>query len=324
MKKVLVTGATGFTGSHLVRRLLKEGYAVRAFIRKRSSKLPSGIEIVMGDLRDKDSIVKAVKGIDIIFHVAAQFQDYRAKDKVYWEVNVEGTKYLLEEALKNDIERFIHCSTVGVLGDVKEIPANEDTPPNPGDIYQITKYEAEKLALEYYKKHGLPVVVIRPAGIYGPGDMRLLKLFKLISENKFVMFGNGDKLYHLTYIDDLINGFILCATKKGIEGEIFIIAGEEPITVKELVKQISETLGVPYPRRRFPLFPVFVASILCEKICKLFGVSPPLFPRRLDFFRKNRAFSIEKAKKVLGYEPQIDLKTGLKRTIEWYKMNGYL
>ncbi|MFW6194844.1 MAG: NAD-dependent epimerase/dehydratase family protein [Halobacteriota archaeon] len=325
--KVLVTGGTGFTGSHLVKRLLEEGYDVYFTARDKNKAKhleDLGAKRILCDIRDREGVMKAVEGKDFVFHIAAAFQDYTMKDKDYYQINVTGTKNLLDAALYHGVKRFVHCSTVGVLGDVKEVPADENTPANPGDVYQETKYEGERTALEYYEEHKLPVVVIRPAGIYGPGDMRFLKLIKMVKNKRFVMFGKGDNLYHLTYIDDLIESFVLCATKEGVEGEVFIIAGERPITMKEFVEEISRTLDVPYPWKRVPVSPVLLLSIFCEKVCRLVNVSPPLFPRRLDPFRKNRAFSIDKAKRVLGYKPATDLRTGLKNTIQWYEKNNYL
>ncbi|MBI2557999.1 NAD-dependent epimerase/dehydratase family protein [Candidatus Woesearchaeota archaeon] len=326
-KNILVTGGAGFTGSNLARKLLSKGYDVSVLARKSSdlSRLNGlRLKIINGDIRDKASADVAVKNADIVYHIAASYQDYKLKDKDYWDINVKGTKNLLDAAVKYKIRRFIHCSTVGVLGDIREIPANEGTAYNPGDIYQKTKAEAEKLALLYHKKYRLPVVVVRPAGIYGPGDKRFLRLIKSIYKKRFFMIGKGDKLYHLTYIDDLINGFILAGAKKNATGQIYIIAGEKPVMMKDFVLTISKILKVPVNNLRLPLLPILILSWACDKLLRPLGMNPPLVPRRLDPFWKNRAFDISKAKKELGYNPKTSLEEGLKKTIQWYKENHWL
>ena len=325
--KVLVTGGTGFVGGHLVRRLVKKGFDVRALVRKSSNidnlkKLD--VEIVLGDITDKDSVKKAIKGIEKVFHIGALFRQSGFPDSTFWEINVGGPKNMLEASLENGVERFIHCSTVGVLSHISNPPADETYPYSPGDIYQETKTEGEKLALKFFREEGLPGAVIRPAMIYGPGDTRILKLFKLIANRKFIMLGTGKTLAHFVYIDDLIDGFELCAEKSSALGEVYIIAGQEPITLNELVALIAKELNVPVPKLHLPVRPFQVLGSLCEAICKPFGIEPPIFRRRVDFFTKDRAFDISKARRDLGYHPKMDMVTGISRTIEWYSVNKYL
>ncbi len=328
MSKCLITGGTCHSGSYLAKRIIEDGNDVRVLVRKTSNlKVLEGldVEIVYGDVTDKKSVFQSMKGIELVFHLAAAFREVKFSDEFYWKVNVEGTRNLLEASLKEGINRFLHCSTIGVLGHVSNPPANESSPYNPGDIYQKTKVEGEKLAKKYYEKEDLPVTVFRPAGIYGPGDTRFLRLFKSINSGKFVMVGKGEVYYHMVYVSDLIDGIILCTEKKRAIGETYIIAGEEYVTLKRLVGLIAEVLGVPPPKRSFPYFmPVYLASYLVELFTIPFGITPPIHRRRIDIFRKNRAFDITKAKNELGYEPKIDLETGIKLTAEWYKENGYL
>ena len=208
MQTVLVTGVTGFTGGHLARTLAKDkNVIVRGLVRpgKDTAELEAaGIQIVRGDLTDKASLAKAVEGVDLVYHIAAVYREENIPRQRFWDVNVEGTRNLLEASKEAQIKRFIHCSTVGVQGEIKHPPAKEDDPFNPGDYYQESKLEGELLALNFFKKEGLPGVVFRPVGIYGPGDMRFLKMFKLIRKG---MIGSGKVLYHLTYIDDLVDGW---------------------------------------------------------------------------------------------------------------------
>jgi len=325
-QKVLVTGATGFTGSHICQKLHEEGHDVRVFVRRgsRYRELEKiGCKIFFGDLATGEGIDSAVYGVGKVYHIGAAFRIEGVPHKYFWDVNVEGTRKLLDASLKFGVKRFIHCSTVGVQGEIKNIPATEETPYNPGDHYQESKVEGEKLALSYVKK-GLYVVIFRPAGIYGPGDTRFLKFFRPIAKGKLILIGKGTNLYHLTYIDDLINGIILCGEVDGINGEIFTLAGEKYTTVKELGITIAKILNKSIKIYSIPVAPVWIMAILCEIICPLFKIKPPIYRRRLDFYLKDRAFDISKAKRLLHYEPFISLEEGLKRTAQWYVEQGLI
>ena len=325
--KVLVTGGTGFAGSHLVDRLISDGFEVRVIARsqKKAEKLKEkGVDIVLGSITDKDVVKKAVNGVKKVYHLAANWRTAGVPDKVYWDVNVGGTRNLLEASIKENIERFVHCSTMGVHGHVDEIPSNENTRYNPGDIYQVTKLEAEKLALNFYKEKGLPVSVIRPCAIYGPGDTRLLKMFKAIAKKRFIMLGSGKTLYHMVYVTDLAEGFRLAADKEEAIGGAFLIGGEEYISLNKLAKMIAKEIGVSPPKIHFPVWPVELLGTIVEKICIPLKIEPPIYKRRVLFFTKDRAFDISKAKNILGYKPKVNLITGIKKTVKWYRDSGYL
>lgn len=266
-ERILVTGATGFTGSHLCERLTSEGYSVRALVRdpNRCSELRHwGVNIAVGDLRDLNSLERAMKGIDVVYHIAALFRPENVTRKELWKTNVIGTKNILDAAIKAGVKSFIHCSSVGVHGEIKNPPANEETPHAPGDHYQESKAEGERVVLQYLAEHRLPIVIFRPGGIYGPGDMRFLKLFKAIKSRRFVMLGSGEVLYQMIYISDLVDGILLCGTKENAFGNIYILTGEEPVTLNQLVSIIAEELGVLPPSLKFPVTPVYLAGYLCE------------------------------------------------------------
>ena len=222
------------------------------------------------------------------------------------------------------MERFIHCSTVGVHGHITHSPADEKAPFGPGDIYQETKLLGEKIARRYMEEGRLPITIVRPAAIYGPGDLRFLKLFRAINNRRFVMVGTGKVNYHFTYIDDLVDGIILCSRSEQAIGETYILGGQEYIPLKQLVTMIADELQVKRPRLRIPIWPVYAAGFVCEMICKPLGIEPPLYRRRTNFFKNNRAFDISKAKKDLGFQPKINLKEGIHRTASWYREKGYL
>ena len=207
--KVLVTGATGFTGAHLARTLARAGDSVAALVRPRSveraaSLKSEGIEIRVGDLSDAASVERAVAGCELVYHIAATYREPGQSNSAYRRVNVEGTRHVLEAARAAGVRRVVHCSTGGVHGHVESPPADENAPFSPGDIYQRTKLDAERLAAEFGRSSGLDVVVARPIGIYGPGDTRFLKMFRGIARGRFPMLGRGEVFYHLTYIDDLV------------------------------------------------------------------------------------------------------------------------
>lgn len=327
--KVLVTGATGFTGGHLARYLASSGCAVAALVRPaslaRTNELrTAGIEIREGDLTDAASVRRAVEGCETVYHIAATYREAGQGDAAYVRINVEGTRHVLAAALAAGGKRVVHCSTGGVHGHIEHPPADETAPFAPGDVYQRTKLEAERLAADFGRRNRLEVVIVRPIGIYGPGDLRFLKMFRGIARGRFPILGRGDVFYHLTYIDDLVRGFELAGTTPCAAGREYILGGPEYTTLNELVRLIADELGVAPPRLHFPIWPVWVAGALCEAVCVPLGIEPPLFRRRVDFFRKSRAFNIGRAREELGYNPAIDLKTGIKRTAAWYRSRGLL
>jgi len=327
MMNVLVTGASGFTGGNLCKHLINEGYNVTALVRdidKVNDLRRAGVKLTLGDLRDKHTLNTAVKGIDIVFHIAALYRQASASKKDLWDVNVQGTKNILEASENAGVKRLIHCSTVGVHGEIKNPPADESYPYAPGDAYQESKTEGEKIAIEYMRKRILPVIIVRPSGIHGPGDLRFLKLFKSIKKNRFIMIGDGKTLYHMVYIDDLIDGILLCAKNDNAVGNIYILAGDKPITLNRLVEIIANCLKTKIPNFSLPFAPVYFLAFLVEILCIPLGIEPPLFRRRVDFFRKDRAFDISKAKIGLGYIPKTKIEKGLENLAEWYIKEGLL
>ncbi|MDZ7724140.1 MAG: NAD-dependent epimerase/dehydratase family protein [candidate division KSB1 bacterium] len=325
--KALVTGATGFTGGYMVKNLLDHGYQVRAFVRPESdlSQLKQWpVEFAFGSLENQNEVEQAVNGVDIVFHIAALYRAANVPDSVYHQVNVEGTRYILQASQTFNVKRVVHCSTCGVHGDIKNPPADETHPVEPEDIYQETKAKAEELALSYHKEQGLPVTVVRPVGIYGPGDTRMLKMYRMVGNRKFIMFGGGNVYYHLTFVTDTVEGFRLAGESDQAVGQVYIIAGESYTTLNEFAALIADELNVKPPKFRPPVWPLYVVAFLCEKICIPLRIEPPIFRRRAHIFTHDRAFDISKAKQELGFHPKVNMKEGIHRTAEWYKQKGYL
>ncbi len=326
-RKVLVTGANGFTGSYLCKNLLRRGDHVRALVRRKSDlSMLKGVDVeyFYADISNGQPLDDAMKGIDVVFHIAALYRTEGVPKRVFYEVNVDGTERLLKAAKAAGVSRFVHCSTVGVQGEIKNPPATELAPFNPGDHYQLSKMEGELLARRFFKERQLPGTVVRPVGIYGPGDTRFFKLFNFIHNGKFRMIGEGKVLYHMTYVEDLAEGIALAGEKDEALDEVFTIGGDEYVTLADLVDRISKILGKPVSQKSIPVWPVWVGGLIFEMICRPLRINPPLHRRRLDFFIKDRAFDISKAKKLLGYQPKVKLEEGLRRTAEWYSTQGWL
>jgi nucleoside-diphosphate-sugar epimerase len=326
--KILVTGGTGFTGKALVRRLLDDGHTVVALDYKEGLKTQElrewGAEVVLGSVTDPEVVARCVRGVEVVHHLAAAFRELNVSDEYYLEVNVGGTRNVLAAAAREGVRKVVYCSTCGVHGNVDHPPAGEDAPIQPADYYQRTKYEAEPIVREYFR-NGLDTVILRPAAIYGPGDPeRFAMIFKRVARGTFPMFGGGHTLYHPLYIDNLVDALVLAMEPGKGSGEAYLIADEQYLEIEELVRRAARALGVDVKIPHYPVWPVVVAGHVCEKLCKPFGITPPLFPRRVDWYRQNRAFRIDKAKRDLGYRPRVGIDEGLRQTADWYRREGYI
>jgi 2-alkyl-3-oxoalkanoate reductase len=326
--RVLVTGGTGFTGTALVQRLLEDGHDVVALDYKEGLQCDllrkQGARVEIGSVTDQDAVRRSIQGVELVFHLAAAFRELNVPDSFYDEVNVGGTRVVLEAARREGVRKFVYCSTCGVHGNVDHPPANEDAPIQPADYYQRTKYEAEPLV----KRDAGPdmeTVILRPAAIYGPGDPeRFFMIFKRVAKGTFPMFGSGRTLYHPLYIDNLVDAFLLCIPAGVGHGREYLIADEKYYPIEEIVRAVAKALEVPVRIPHYPVWPVVAVGHVVEKVCKPIGVTPPIFPRRVDWYRQNRAFDISRAQRELGYTPRVELEDGLRRTGIWYRGMGYL
>lgn len=324
--KVLVTGATGFVGSHLAETLAREGYGVRALARPSSDtglleKL--GVEIVRGEITDVAAVEKAVEGCRQVYHVAGMTALRRGSRHEYYAINVEGTRNVATASLKAAIERLVYMSTVGVYGIIKSPPVDEGSKTSPDSPYQETKLEGEEVVSSCYKKEGLPVVIARLPGVLGPRSLIWLGLFQAIAKRRFRIIGSGENHTHTVYITDAVDGLRRCAETRGIEGECYLLADKEPITVKQLVNMLSQELEGHISPVRLPAFPYRAFYRLGSFVHKRFGFE---LPRAIayELFLTDKVVCISKARKELGYEPKVSTKEGIQRTVEWYRQNGYL
>lgn len=324
---VLVTGATGFIGQALTRRLLASGERVRALVRQPARIAQAELavhEVYEGDITDAAAVERAVAGASVVYAIAGTFREPGLSDERYREVNVGAVRHMMAAARKHGVRRVVHCSTVGIHGNVVGAPASEDTPIRPDGIYEITKAEGDQVALSHAGQ-GLEVAVIRPAPVYGPGDTRLCKLFKLAARDRVLLLGNGQPHYHMVYIDDLVEAFRLAGMTPGISGEAFIVAGAERPTLEDLVRRIGRLTGHGSQSIvKLPAGPILGLSDVCEAVCRPFGINPPIYRRRIEFFVNNRVYDTSKAERRLGFRPKVSLEEGLARTLDWYRAHGLM
>ena len=326
--QVLVTGATGFTGSVLVRRLTEAGARVRAIARP-SSRIEGlahlDIEWIRGQVYDESTIKAAVTGVRYVFHLAAALREARSSEDTYRRVHCTSTRLLAEAATRTPgFRRFVHVSTIGVHGHIARPPADETAPFHPDDGYQRTKAEAEKWFREFTSVHRVPHVVFRPCAIYGPGDRRLLKLFQMAARGAVPMLGHSRGLYHLIHVEDLARVVIRGAVHPAALNEVFIAGSQTAVTLTGIVRIIERTLGRRVRIVRLPAWPFFALAMVCETVCRPLGLEPPLYRRRVAFYTKDRAFDTRKLRDVLGYTPLFTDEAGLSQTTRWYLDQGWI
>ena len=324
--RILVTGGTGFTGAALVERLLRDGHNVISLDKQPGliddQLKDRGAELVYGSVTDREAVAKCSAGAEVVMHLAAAFREVGVPDEVYKSVNVDGTRIVAEEGLKAGARKLIYCSTQGVHGHIENPPGDENSPIAPADYYQQTKFEGE-LELKILDGSSLEYTILRPTAIYGPGDPgRFQIIYRRAKKGFFPMFGKGQTYYHPVYVDNLMDAFVLAMEPGKGAGEAYIIGDAEYFHIQDLVRHVGKAIGVDVKVQHYPIWPLIVAGHVCEKVCRPLGIEPPIFPRRVDWFRQVRAFRIDKARRDLGYEPRVDIYAGLKRTGEWYLSTG--
>ncbi|MEO6055641.1 MAG: NAD-dependent epimerase/dehydratase family protein [Gemmatimonadales bacterium] len=326
---VLVTGGTGFVGSHLVRRLLSRGHTVTTLDRSPGlfdDELRSlGANMLSGSVTDAADVDRAVAGQEVVYHLASPFGDILEPDAAYWAIEVDGTRNVLEASRRHGVRRVVHCSTQGVHGIIDEPPGDEDSPIAPRDYYCYSKAEGEKVVNDF-AAGGMDVVIVRPTSVYGPGDTRgWLKLYRMVSKGWFLMIGDGGTFNHPVYVENLVDLFELVAVAPQAKGRTYLAGDEQAVTLSELVSSVAASGGSVVRIVRFPWYGgALLAASAIEGVCKRLGLKPPVFRRRLSWFKTNRAFSIDRARTELGYAPRVGLEEGLKRTRDWYRREGYL
>jgi len=325
---VLVTGATGFLGMGLVPRLLSGGARVRVLARspvRATALTEKGAEVVVGDVTDRTVVAAAVDGVKVVYHLAGRLLAPGVPPTEYHRTHVEGTKLLLACCRKeSSLERFVHCSTTGVLGVTGDRPADETAPFRPTNVYEATKAEAE-LAVRDSWRDGFPAVIARPGLVYGPGDLHLLPFFRAVLRRLFRPIGRRPVWLHPIYIDDMTDALLRCGQRDEAIGQCFHLAGREPASLVELAAAIARAGGIRVPPGHIPLPAARAVAVLGDRLPPALKGSAPLTRSRLDFLTHSRMYDVTKAERLLGFAAATtDLSTGAARSLAWYREEGYL
>lgn len=315
---VTVTGANGFIGRHLVQDQLARGRTVRAvdldLSRLADLRTHAAVELRQADIRDAERMRLAVTGAEIVFHLASAHLSVTLSEDEYWRINRDGSRNLVQLCHHAGVARFVHCSSVGVYGDVQQPPANEESVCRPDLVYEQSKLAGEQDVLQYSRETGFPVVIVRPVWVYGPGCPRTAKLFRSLKKKRFFFVGNGQTLRHCIYISDMLDAFDLCAQHPDAAGQVFVIGDDAAVTVRELITRMAVVCGAPVPSLAVPLWAMQAVGMGVERVCRLLQREPPFSRRSLKFFTNNTSFDIRKARMVLGFKPQVTLQEGLRLT----------
>jgi dihydroflavonol-4-reductase len=330
--RLLVTGGTGFIGSHLAEEGRRRGAEVVVLgltdrpEERANAELLSGMgaEVLPGSITDPKLCREAMKGATHVFHLAVAMREGGKSDEFFESINLDGTRHLLEAASVQRVQRFVYCSTIGIYGHRAPGITREESPLAPGNIYERTKVSAERLVREFAEKCNLPAVVLRPADVYGPRDQRLLKLFKGVSRGRFPLFGSGEGRRHMVYVDDVVSAFFQACDRDEALGEGLIIAGPRSCTLRDLLDEITRATGSKRYGVRLPLAPMLLLAGVVEDACAAVKIDPPIYRRRMDFFHSDSEFDTSRARRVLKWKPQVELRDGIRRTLEAYRRDGWL
>jgi nucleoside-diphosphate-sugar epimerase len=328
--KLLVTGGTGFIGSQLALEARRVGFEVvvagqlnTKFERARAEELGrADIKILQGPLQDLQYARQIAEGCQYVIHLAAAQHEANVPDSYFQDVNVNGTRSLLEASKAAGVRRFVYGSTIGVYGEAAHAILNETTPPRPVNVYGRTKLAAEGVVQAF--SDAIETSIVRISETYGPGDFRLLKLFRGIERGRFFIIGSGLNRRQVIHVRDLARGLLVAVKHPAAVGQTFIMAGQEILTTREMVEQVALALGRHAPHIRAPMWPFLALAVAMETTLRPLGIQPPLHRRRLDFFRKSFVFSTAKAQALLGFTPAISFRDGAVETANWYREGGYL
>lgn len=323
----LVTGGTGFLGASLTRRLLSDGVRVRVLARSRvKAKTLSelGAEIVIGDITDQAAVSMAVDGMQVVYHLAGPLLVPGIPAVDYRRTHVLGTKLMLECCEKvSGLDRFVYCSTTGVLGVTGDRPADEGAPFRPTNIYELAKADAET-AVRLSWEQGFPAVVARPGLVYGPGDIHLLPFFQAIFGRRFRPIGRREAKLHPIYIDDMTEALVRCGRRSAAIGRCFHLAGKEPVAISELADVIARAEGTRLPQGHIPLVAARAVAEIGDRFPPGLKQRVPLTRSRLEFLTHSRVYDVSQALRLLDFAAATDLPTGVARTVEWYRQRGHL
>ncbi len=326
----LVTGATGFIGGRLTAALLERGERVRALVRDpaRAGDLSErGVELVRGDMADADSLREAVRGVGRAYHCAALVGDWLDRDEIR-RVNVEGTRALLEACAEASVPRLVYLSSLAVLGMRHHRGTDESAPYRAtGDAYSDAKIESERIVRDLERRDGVETVILRPGFVYGPGDRQFLpRLLDALVTGTFAYVGDGGKLLNVVHVDDVAQAALLAGSAANAAGEVYNLTDGTETSLREFVTFICDYLELPAPTRQIPPPAAWAACYLLEGWARVTRAKePPRLNRgRMKFLYYNQHYSIEKARRELGYAPRFTYREGLPPTLNWFREAGLL
>ena len=328
--RLFLTGGSGFIGSRLALLASERGAAPtvvtainNATERARCDELvSSGVAVIDAALDDTNALSRALVGHDAVIHLAAAQHEAGRPESYFQHINVEGTRRLLELATRAGIRRFVHGSTIGVYGSAADTVLDERSPLAPDNAYGRTKAAAEAVVRD---GHGdMEYCIVRISETYGPGDMRLLKLFRGVRSGRYLTVGDGDNEHQLIYVDDLIRALLAACEAPAANGATVVAAGAERLTTNAMVAAVSAAVGSDRRVRHAPLWPFLALAHVLERTFGPLGLKPPLHRRRLDFFRKSFRFSTAAAEQLLGFRAETSFAEGASRTAQWYRSRGLL
>jgi nucleoside-diphosphate-sugar epimerase len=316
--RIFLTGATGFIGGHFVTRATPE-HQVIGLVRRpndlsRLTRSPN-LEVRVGDLLDRTSLLPALADADCVCHFAGAFRESGVDEAYFHRVNVEGTANLVSAAHAAGVRRLVHCSTAGIYG--RRVPGriDENHPTHPWNAYERSKLDAEEVVRSRAREYGMEYVILRPSSVYGPGDPRLAKLFRNAARGRFPLFGSGAGRRHLVHVDDLVDACLRACTLPQAANQELIIAGPEAVPLKELLETLAALSDRKSYGPRLPLLPMLALAAVTEDVCSVLKIEPPLYRRRMDFYTSDTEFDCARARAVLGWEPSVHLRQGLEATL---------
>jgi nucleoside-diphosphate-sugar epimerase len=325
--KVLITGATGLLGGHLIKELQERGEDIRALVlpvENADGLLKQGVEVVPGDVTDASTLKPAITDIELVFHLAGMMGVWRPMAD-YRLVNVTGSANLYQAAQQAGVRRYVHTSshTVYGLGYGRFLTENDALRPDP-DPYSISKAEGDRLMRRLMLTSNVETVILRPGTFFGPGDrLHFGRMAQKVKDGKGVILGRGDNALPFCYVTDVVQGFLLAAYHEHAPGNLYNITNDHPLTQQEMFDAIADAVGGTRPTRHLPYLPVYYGSMVAEKVvARLTHTRPIVTQLGAMMFGTDNRHSVEKARRELGYEPKVDLRTGIGLAAEWFNAGG--
>lgn len=325
--KVLITGATGLLGGHLIKELQQHGENICALVlpvENADRLVEQGVEVVRGDITDASTLTSAVKDVELIFHLAGMMGVWRPLAD-YRLVNVTGSENLYKAAQAANVHRFVHTSshTVYGLGHGRFLTENDPLRPDP-DPYSLTKAEGDRLMRRLMLDSEIETVILRPGTFFGPGDrLHFGRMAQKVKDGKGLIIGKGDNALPFCYVTDVVQGFLLAAYHQNAPGNVYNITNDRPLTQQEMFDAIADAVGGIRPTLHLPYLPIYYGSFVAEKIiARATGTKPIVTQLGAMMFGTDNRHSVEKARRELSFEPKVDLREGIKLAAEWFNAGG--